>query len=73
MDAKREAETATLGRTFIRDSDSANAFSKLFRYEATIERILYKALHELQHLQAGRRADGSVTARGDRCGRLWRF
>jgi hypothetical protein len=60
MDAKREAETATLGRTFIRDSDGANAFSKLSRYEATIERSLYKALHELQRLQAGRRADGSV-------------
>jgi hypothetical protein len=60
MDAKREAETATLGLTFIRDADGANAFSKLSRYEATIERSLYKALHELQRLQAARRADGGV-------------
>ena len=33
---------------------------KLSRYEATIERSLYKALHELQRLQAARRADGGV-------------
>jgi hypothetical protein len=61
MDAKQEAETATLGRTFIRDADGANAFSKLSRYETTIERSLYKALHELQRLQAARRADGDAT------------
>jgi hypothetical protein len=61
MKAKQDAETATLGRTFIRDANEANAFSKLSRYEATIERSLYKALHELQRLQAARHAEGSVT------------
>ena len=60
MEAKRDAETATLGRTFIRDADKANAFSKLSRYETTIERSLYKALHELQRLQAARGAEGNV-------------
>ena len=60
MDAKRETETATLGRTFIRDADGANAFSKLSRYETAIERSLYKALHELQRLQAGRTTEGNV-------------
>ena len=60
MEAKREAETATLGRTFIRDANGANAFSKLSRYETAIERGLYKALHELQRLQAARRADGNA-------------
>jgi hypothetical protein len=60
MDAKQEAETATLGRTFIRDADGANAFSKLSRYEAGIERGLYKALHELQRRQTARRADGNA-------------
>jgi hypothetical protein len=60
MDAKQETETATLGRTFIRDADGANAFSKLSRYETAIERSLYKALHELQRLQAGRNAEGDV-------------
>jgi hypothetical protein len=56
MKAKQDAETATLGRTFIRD---ANAFSKLSRYEATMEGSLYKALRELQRLQAARCAESS--------------
>jgi hypothetical protein len=45
MEAKQGAETATLGRTFIRDADKGNAFSKLSRYETGIERSLYRALH----------------------------
>ena len=53
-------ESATLGRIFVRDADKANAFSKLFRYETTIERSIYRALHELQRLQAARRADGNA-------------
>jgi hypothetical protein len=60
MEAKQDADTATLGRTFIRDANEANAFSKLSRYEAAIDRSLYKALHELQRLQAARRAGGSA-------------
>src|SRR5829696_5758446 len=60
IEAKRNAETATLGRTFIRDANKANAFSKLSRYETAIERGLYKALHELQRLQAARRTEGDV-------------
>jgi hypothetical protein len=58
--AQQDAETATLGRTFIRDADEANAFSKLSRYETAIWRGLYKALHELQRLQAARRTEGDV-------------
>jgi hypothetical protein len=61
MRAEQDTETATLGRTFVRDADKANAFSKLSRYETTIERSLYKALHELQRLQAARHANASVT------------
>ena len=61
MKAKQDAETATLGRTFIRDANEANAFSKLSRYETAIERSLFKALHELQRLQAARRAGGNVS------------
>lgn len=61
MKAKQDTETATLGRTFIRDANEANAFSKLSRYETAIERSLYKALHELQRLQAARHAGTSVT------------
>jgi hypothetical protein len=60
MKAKQDARTATLGRTFIRDADGANAFSKLSRYETAIERSLYRALHELQRLQAARRAGSGV-------------
>jgi len=61
MKARQDAETATLGRTFIRDANEANAFSKLSRYEASMERSLYKALHELQRLQAARGAGGNVS------------
>jgi hypothetical protein len=61
MEAMRDGETATLGRTFIRDANDVNAFSKLSRYETAIERSLYKALHELQRVQASRRANGNVT------------
>ncbi len=60
MKAKQDAETATLGRTFMRDADQANAFSKLSRYETAIWQSLYKALHELQRLQAARHAEGHV-------------
>ena len=61
MRVKRNAEATTLGRTFARDADKTNAFSKLSRYETTIERGVYKALHELQRLQAARVAAGSVS------------
>ena len=72
MRSEQEAETATLGRTFARDANGANAFSKLSRYETTIERGLYKALHELQRLQASRGAgSGTPPPRGRRRGRLW--
>jgi hypothetical protein len=38
----------------------ASTFSTLSRYETTIERGLFKALHELQRLQAARRAEADV-------------
>ena len=60
MESMRDAETATLGKTSIRDAERVNAFSKLSRYETAIERSLYKALHELQRLQAGRNTEGDV-------------
>jgi hypothetical protein len=61
MKAKQDAETTALGRAFIRDADEANAFSKLSRYETALERKFYRALHELQRLQAARRANMNVT------------
>ena len=54
---QEEVETATLGRSFIRDADKTNAFSKLSRYETMLVRNLYKALHELQRPQAACRAE----------------
>ncbi len=60
MELKRDTENAKLGQTFVRDADKTNAFSKLSRYETTIERSLYRALHELQRLQAARHADVNV-------------
>jgi hypothetical protein len=45
----------------MRDANKANAFSKLSRYKTTIERSLFKALHELQRLQATRGAGGNVS------------
>jgi hypothetical protein len=42
MRSEQEDETATLGRTFARDADRANAFTKLSRYETAIERALYR-------------------------------
>jgi hypothetical protein len=60
MQAKLDAETTALGRAFMRDANEANAFSKLSRYVVPIVRDFYRALHELQRLQAARRAEGSV-------------
>jgi len=53
--ARQKEATPTLGLAFIRDSQGSDAFSKLARYEAMLERSFYRALHELQRLQAIRR------------------
>jgi len=58
---EQKSAWATLGRTFTRDAGGANAFSKLSRYETTIERGLYRALHELERRQAAR-LGGNVPA-----------
>jgi hypothetical protein len=50
--------TSTVGVAFMSDAHHGDAFSKLSRYEAAIERSLYRALHELQRLQAARKGDG---------------
>jgi hypothetical protein len=43
---------STLGDILLRDH--GDRFSRVLRYEQTFERSLYKALHELQRLQAAR-------------------
>ena len=48
------SERGDLGLAFIRDGNGPDAFTKLSRYESSIERSMYRALHELQRLQAQR-------------------
>ncbi len=50
--ARLKEATPTLGFAFIQDSRGSDAFSKLARYEVMLDRSLYRALHELQRLQA---------------------
>lgn len=57
----QEQELPTLGLAFLRDAEGANALSKVSRYEALISRAVYRALHELQRLQAAREG-GKVLA-----------
>ena len=52
--AEADQDGEELGEAFIADSDSSNAFTKLSRYETTIERGMGRAMHELQRLQAAR-------------------
>lgn len=47
----------TLGGAFSSDFSNHDTYGKLIRYEASIERGIYKALHELQRLQAARRGE----------------
>ncbi len=54
-------ESLALGVAFKEDAKYAGAISKLSRYEAAIERSLYRALHELQRVQAARQ-DGHAPA-----------
>jgi hypothetical protein len=62
MRSEQEDETARLGRTFARDTHTANAFSKLARYASAADREFYRALHELERRQAARRG-GSIPPR----------
>jgi hypothetical protein len=50
-----DGKVPSLGLAFIRAAEGADALSRLSRYETTIERSLFRNLHELQWLQAARR------------------
>ena len=56
-----QEKSLALGVAFKKDVENADAISKLCRYEAAIERSFYKALHELQRVQAARK-DGQAPA-----------
>jgi hypothetical protein len=53
-DAVRAAGDAEVGRAFMADAEGIDAFSRLSRYEAHIQRSMFKALEELRRLQAAR-------------------
>jgi len=44
-----------VGMGYIRDGHGSDAIARLSRYETTIERSLFKAMHELERVQARRR------------------
>lgn len=52
---KDKLQKQTLGEVMRADLAGANILSKFHRYEAHIDRMLYRALHELERLQAKRR------------------
>src|SRR3989338_6297019 len=47
----------TLGEALSYDFANNDTYGKLIRYEASIEKGIYKALHELQRLQAARNGE----------------
>lgn len=49
-----EGNDCGIGRGFACDGWGNDGFARLGRYEAALERSLFRALHELQRLQAGR-------------------
>ena len=51
---KVERDSNPMISGWIRDASGADTLSKVLRYQTTIERSLYRALHELQRLQAAR-------------------
>ncbi len=60
MTHRANADIPTLGRAFVRGISDEDALSKLARYEASLERSYYRALHELQRRQVARQG-GHVT------------
>jgi len=60
-----ERMLSDLGFAFVCDANTANAISKLSRYEVSLDRSMYRALHELQRLQAERGARSSAPAAVD--------
>jgi hypothetical protein len=49
--------SVTLGRAFVYDCSRRNSLAKLSRCESTMERSLFRCLHELQRLQAARKGE----------------
>ena len=56
-DAARSDDLPRLGRAFIRDASGADALSKLSRYEARLDRALFRDLAEFHSVQRVRMAN----------------
>ncbi len=56
-----ETSLRLLGKSFLHDAGSTDAFGKLSRYEAAMERSFYRALRELMHLQQVRKSGEAAT------------
>jgi len=54
VERRRDGPTPSLGRAFVADEGT---FTTLTRYEAAIERGVYRALHELERLQRTRKGE----------------
>jgi hypothetical protein len=54
FEAEQASDLSRAGEIFVRDSRSENAFSKLSRYETSIERSLIRTLDEFPRLKAAR-------------------
>ena len=52
-----ETVARNLGKIFDLDAQSSDFFGKLSRYVASIKRSMYRALHELQRMQAKQNGD----------------
>lgn len=48
---------STTGMAFTNDAANHDTYGKLIRYEASVERGIYKALHELERRQAAQRGE----------------
>ena len=65
-EAEQQRLSQHVGLAFTEASTKHDVVSTLGRYEATLERAFYKALHELQRLQADRKGTvSSAPARVD--------
>jgi hypothetical protein len=57
-----DGHTGALGAAFMRDATGPDAFSKLARYEARVEKALFQALNALESAQAERIRTQAVPA-----------
>jgi hypothetical protein len=55
LERDKETDLATSSEIYIQDARRTNALEKISRYATSLERRLYKAVHELERHQASRK------------------